>query len=206
MTTTTYPNTQQLVSSALTISQVNAVLQPLTLGMLGLLVEINSSAVRVEWPKEGAPFVNTPDDDVCFLRCVPEDGEYNKVRDKAVIKNDDDAESITERFSYTRVWRITWCLYGPNSTDRARAIKSAIFEVDYFLDQLSLSQLFPVSEYGEPVRAPENIDGQWFERVDYEVTMYEFVVETIIDQSVKSVEVKTFEHAGQFADFTVTGS
>jgi hypothetical protein len=42
--------------------------------------------------------------------------------------------------------------------------------------------------------------------VDYEVTMYEFVVETIIDQSVKSVEVKTFEHAGQFADFTVTGS
>jgi hypothetical protein len=199
-TTTTYANGTALVSSALTQDQIDVLLQQMTLDMLGLPVTPSSSDVRLEWPSEGAPFQNRTDN-VCYLSCVVVDQEYDKIRELALLEGD--ATHLTELFNYTRSWTIKWCFYGPKSTDNARAVKSALF-IDSFTDQLSLSQLFPVSDYPEPVRAPELIDGQWFERVDYEAIFSEFVTETISIQTVASVEVIVNDETGVIADFTVS--
>lgn len=199
---TTYPDGSVLTSSALTIAQINAIIQPLTLGMLGLAVSSTSSAVRIQWPTAGAPFQDITDD-VCYLACVPTDDPYDRIRDRANLSAAD--PNLEEQWNYTRAWQIKWCFYGPNSTDRARALRSALYQ-DYFTEALSTSQLFPVTDFAECIRAPELIDGQWFERVDFQVEFYEFVTETILRQTVLSVETTINDAHGVVADFTTTAS
>ena len=193
MTTTTYPNGQVLTSSALTVDQINVLLQSLTCGMLGLPLPTPSkpsgySDVRVDWPTQGQPFVATPAQDGCFLACVQQETPYNKVRNKTLSG----AGPVTETWTYTRGWRTSWTLYGPNSYDRARQIWSALF-MDYFNDQLNLANLFPVSDPAEPTRTPENFNAQWWERTDFSIEMYENVTETIDDSKVTSLEIKLYD-------------
>jgi hypothetical protein len=115
------------------------------------------------------------------------------------------ASQLNELWSYTRVWDIHFCAYGPNSFDNLRAVRSALYQ-DYFLEQLQLSQLFPMSEFREVMRVPELFDKQWWERSDFSCEMYEFVEETITRQTVISVEVVVEDAKGTIADFVVQGS
>ena len=208
MTTTNYPNGQQLVSSALTLNQINVLLQSLTCGMLGLPLPTTAkpagyAAVRIDWPMDGQPFVATPFIDGCFLACTLEETPYNKVRNRTFTGDG----PIIENWTYTRGWRVSWTLYGPNSLDRVRQIWSATF-MDYFNDVLSLNNLFMVSDPSEPTRMPEQFNAQFWERCDFAVSMYENVTETISDGLVTSVEVKIYEAdvstTGTAADVTVT--
>lgn len=197
---TTYPDDSVLTSDALTVDEIGAILQPLTLGMLGLPVSPTSSLVRLDWPTEGAPVQATPGDDICFLACLLQaDEPYSKLRDRTAGAG----SPQTETWNYTRGWKIKWCLYGPNSLDRARALHSAMFQ-DYFTDALATEQLFPVSDFDEPVRAPENFNAQWWERVDFEAEFYEFVTETIQRQTVTSVEVVVKDADGVIADLKIS--
>jgi len=202
-TSTTYPNGQTLVSNALTLEQINDVIQPLTCGMMGL-GPLDANQVRVEWPTQGQPFGVTPKQDVCYLACTLEDGLYNKVRNKTLSGMGSTDDPLMESWTYTRIWRIAWTLYGPNSLDRARQIWSAMF-LDYFNDQLNESNLFPVPDPAEPMRVPELINAEWWERCDFAITMYENVTETIQDSAVTSVEVKVYDGSPSdpVADFTV---
>lgn len=176
----------------------------------GLTVDITSvgpspttDLVRIEWPIKGQPFGNA-NQDVCYIGAIDSsDDEYAKVRDEWITQNYDPNETITLNYSYTRTWRILWSLYGPNAFDHARAIKSALF-LDYYTDALSLDQLFPVSDFPQPRRLPELINSQWFERVDYDIEIYEFVKETIVVNSVLSAEVIVENSEGQIADVTIT--
>ena len=200
MTTTTYPNGQVLQSSALTPSALSFIFQMLTCGVLGINPP-DASQVRIDWPTQGQPAVPSPSQDVCYLNCVPHDTEYNRVRDRTYTTI---SGVLTETWHYNREWRISWCLYGPNSSDRARALRSATY-LDYFNGQLELSQLFPLSEPPEATRMPENYNAQWWERADFYLDLYERIEETIAPGAVTSVEIKVLEPAdGQVADFTVT--
>ena len=199
--TRVYPNGQELVSSALSLDAIQQIIQQLTLAMLGLPVTPDSSAVRIEYQSEGAPFQNKGDD-ICYVTCKnATDEPYDKYRDELEIFNDGDSD--TNRQAQTRSWVVYWTCYGPSSTQNARAIRSALYQ-DYFTGKLADSQLFPVSDFKEPVRAPEYIDGQWFERVDFDALFYEFVVETIEDPTVVSVDVSLNTNAGEVAEVTVT--
>lgn len=198
----TYPDGSTLTSSALTIAQINGILQPLTMGMLGIAADPASSRVRVEWPALGAPFQETTDD-VCYIACTIKDDPYNKIRDR--FNGEDVGEDLAEQWNYTRIWKIHWTAYGPNSEDSLRALRSALYQ-DYFTEALSNSQLFPMSDISDVVRLPELTNAQWFERADVECEMYEFITETINRATIASVEVIASESiAGQFADITVTG-
>ena len=208
MTNTTYPNGQVLSSSALTLSQMNILLQSLTCGMLGLPLPTSTqaagyAAVRIDWPTDGQPFVATPLIDGCFLACTTEETPYNKVRNRAFSGDG----PVIENWTYTRGWRVAWTLYGPNSLDRVRQIWSATF-MDYFNDALSLNNLFMVSDPVEPTRLPEQFNAQFWERCDFAISMYENIVESISDGEVTSVEVKIYDAdvstTGPAADFTVT--
>lgn len=183
MTTTTYPNGQQLISSALTIPQVNVLLQNLTCGMLGINPP-SPSLVRVDWQSEGQPDVALPSQDSCYLSCTPENVDYHLVRDRTFTGSG----PVTENWNYTRGWRFLWDLYGPNSLDRARQIYSALF-MDYFTNQFELSNLYPVLDPPEPVRLPINHNAQWYEHTHFYCTFYEAITETIQDAVVTSVEV-----------------
>lgn len=166
------------------MQQINVIIQPLVCGMLGINPP-NLSLVRVDWQTQGQPFVPTPQQDVCFISCVPENVDYRLVRDRVFTGTG----PVTENWNYTRGWRVGFVLYGPSSTDNARAIHSAFF-MDYFNDQLSLGNLYPVSDFAEPTRIPEEINAQWYERADFHVVMYEAVTESIEDAVVASLEIK----------------
>lgn len=217
----TYPDGTQLASSALTLSQINQILWTITMGMLGYVTpgtppDTTSAQVRVQWPTTGAPFQQVTDD-ICYISCLLVDDPYDKIRDRSTLPpfgwgqggwsdspwggTGEDTE-YTEQWTYTRVWEIKWCMYGPNSLDLTRALRSALFQ-DYFVLQFANSNLFPVSDFPEPIRAPELINAQWWERVDFKCLMYEFVSETIIKNSVESVEVILQDNEGEIADFTV---
>ena len=209
MTTTTYPNGQVLTSTALTQQQMNVLLQALTCGMLGLPLPTTAkpagfTAVRIDWPVEGQPFVPNPQTDGCFLACVTEETTYNKVRNRTYSATG----PVIETWTYTRGWRISWTLYGPNCVDRARQIWSAAVFMDYFADALSNNNLFVVTDPAEPTYLPENFNAQYWPRSDFAVSMYENVTETINVGQVTSAEIKLYEAeastTGPAADFTVT--
>jgi hypothetical protein len=197
-TTTTYPNGQSLVSSALTLTQINAVFQPLLCGALGINPP-DYTLVRDSWQTQGQPYTPRPTQDVCYFTCVPEDSDYAKIaRDRMFTGTG----PVTENWNYTRQWRIGFVLYGPNSLDHARQLHSAFF-MDYFNDVLSLSNLYPLNDPFEPTRIPEQSNGEWWERADFHVLAYEAVVETIQDSIATSVEIKLETNDGLAADFTV---
>ena len=116
---------------------------------------------------------------------------------------------VTQSWEYTRAWRVSWVLYGPNATDRARMLHSAVY-LDWLNDALSLDNLYPVSDPPQPVRAPEEINKQWYDRSDFWLMLYEQVNETLtipVGGVVTSVEVKlNADDLGQVADFTVTST
>jgi hypothetical protein len=186
-TTTNYPNGQSLVSSALTIQQINIIIQTLTCGMLGINPP-DPAQVRVDWQAQGQPDVALPSQDSCYISCVPENVDYRLVRDRILTGTG----PVTENWNYTRGWTISWDTYGPNSTDRARQIYSALF-MDYFNDEFSLSNLYPVLNPPEPVRIPVMHNAQWYDHTHFHCTFYEAVTETIEDAIVTSVEVKIYD-------------
>lgn len=202
----TFPDNSVLTSTALTISPnggtLGAILVPLTLGMMGLGVPVpdpNSMVVRLEWAPQGQPFGNN-NEDVCYLRAIMKDDPYDKIRDRTSFTAPD--PNLNEQWNYTRVWQIGWIFYGPNAVEFGRLVRSAL-QQEYFLNVLAQSQLFPMSDIAAPMRLNEKIGPVWFERVDLECEMYEFVTENILRQTVATAEVKVFESRdGQIADVT----
>lgn len=200
--TISYPDGTELTSSALTLAQINTLMVPIALGMLGqnsTAVDPNSGLVRIEYPTMGAPFAKASED-ICYVRCSPKEDPYDRIRDR--VNSPNNSSSLEEQWSYTRAWAVHFTHYGPNSLDLARAIRSGLYQ-DYFTQALAQSNLFPVSDIAEVVRVPENINGQWFERADLEVEMYEAVTETILRQTVVSAEVIGRIPAAQIFDVKV---
>ena len=199
-TTTTYPNGQQLVSSALTTRAMEQLMQALTCGGLGINPP-DFSQVLVDWQTQGQPFSPTPQANKCYLACVTSDEPYHKVRNRQFAQAEDQVQEV---WTYTRPWKISWVFYGSNALEQARAIWSFTF-LDYFNDQLELSSLWAINEPDAPTRVPETFNGQWWERSDFSIELYELVTETILDGAATSVEVKLYQGtgAGPVADFTV---
>lgn len=155
--------------------------------------------VRQEWPSKGAPAWDKTDD-VAFLKAVEIDDWYNKVRDQGAEGLDGvSGQQITE---YTRVWRTSWVLYGPNAYQRATLLKSALL-LDFIHDKLQPFNVFIVPDIGNPRRFRENTDGQWWNRADIDVDFYEQVNESIVTPTVASVEVIVLDDDGIKLDLEI---
>lgn len=190
MTITTYPNGQTLTSTALTVEQINVIVQIITCGMLGIN-PVDPSQVRVSWQEQGQPDVALPSQDSCYITCVLQDVDYSRVRDHTL--DGDNSGPLTETWVYTRGWRVAWNTYGPNSFDRARQIHSALLQVDYFYDQFATSNLYAVTDPPEPVRLPIQHNAQWYDASSFHCIFYEQVTETIQTPTVTSVEIKVYD-------------
>ena len=186
---------------ALVPTQTEALLQSATMLTLGIDPTQDPLAyqkVRTSWP---GPPTWAITDDVCFVRAVPEDDEYDRVRD-VEVRNIDGA-SLQTTTTYTRVWRIMWVVYGPNSFDHTRLIHSGLFQ-DNIHDLLAASNLYFIPDPNAPQRAPENYQGQWWERVNFSARFNELVTEVSTVPSIASAEVIPETAAGKVADLNLT--
>lgn len=155
--------------------------------------------VRQEWPSVGAPGWDKSDD-IAFLRAEEVDDWYNKVRDESTDPND--SASAVLNSEYTRVWRVTWNLYGPNAYSRATLIKSAL-QLDFIHDSLQASNVYLRPDISNPRRFREEFEGQWWERTDLEIYFYEQVNESIVIPTVASVEVQVSNENGLQLDLNI---
>lgn len=181
-------------------AQVNNVMQGMIVSALGLVNDNGvplpdaPSKVRIDWPTGGAPSWKV-DDDVCFIRAVEDDDDYNRLREIQEFDNDPPL-TITEQTTYTRVWAIHLVLYGPNSADNARRIRSALFKQathDILAGNNPYGGVFYlITNIPAPIRAPEVFAAQWWERVDFTFRLNESVVENDVVNSIGSAEVKVY--------------
>lgn len=177
---------------------MDMVIQSITMVMLGFgnpLFDSSAYAVvRTSWVQQGQPS-QTIDEDVVYIRAIEVDDQYNRVRDVTY------PDPLIELTQYTRVWEVHWTVYGPNSFDHARMIRSGLF-TQAIHDQLA-PQLYLVTDPSAPLRVPELQDDQWWERVDFNARFNEFVTESRTSQSVVSTEVIVDTAAGTILDVTV---
>jgi hypothetical protein len=142
------------------------------------------SKVRVAWQNQ--PAWKSPKEDIVTIMAVVTDDPYNRIRD--VMNAPNNTTTVTETTNYTRAWEMRFSLYGPNSADNARLIKSCS-RLPWFRDIVSASNLYLVPNESDPIRAPENFNQQWWDRSDYRAKYYEAVQETITQQTVATAEV-----------------
>lgn len=157
------------------------------------------SRVRVDWQLQGQPGWSPGDPDTCIIGCLTVPSEYSNMRD---VTNTSDATTITQTDVYTRCWRTSWTFYGPNCIDNARAVRSALIKLAWISELLAQSNLFIQSNITEPLRVPENFQGQWWPRVDMTSDFNEQITETYTVGTVQSVQVSLYTGAGQFSEFT----
>lgn len=155
--------------------------------------------VRVGWQQLGQP-AWAIDEDTCIIRCATVPSDYSETRDLTNTAGD---TTVTQSDTFTRCWKTFWTFYGPNSIDRARAVRSALMKIDFVAYTLAQSNLYLIPDISEPLRSPEDFQGQWWERVDMTAIFNEQVNEQYVVNAIASVEVIGFTENGQFTDFTV---
>lgn len=187
------------MATPLTPYSINKIFQTMTISALQL-PDNSFDLVRVGWQQQGQPGWLI-DEDRCIITTVEQDDPYNRARDVEYLVNDD--ESVLEVTSYVRVWRVNWTFYGPNSSDRARLIKSMLFQTASH-DTLSSYQLYLVTDVAAPNRVPEIYISQWWERVDFSAEFNEEVTETALMGTVKSTEILVQDAGGELADITIS--
>jgi hypothetical protein len=159
------------------------------------------SQVRVDWQLQGQPGWGPGDPDTCMIGCLTVPSEYSNMRDVTSAANGD---TITQTDVYTRCWRTTWTFYGPNCIDNARAVRSALIKIPWISDLLAQSNLYIQPNISEPLRVPENFQGEWWPRVDMTAEFNEQVTETTTVGAVQSVQISTYTKDGQVTEFTAT--
>jgi hypothetical protein len=163
-----------MADTVLTLKQIEDIFFTLTCQMLGLdpTAPDNQGKIRLAWPTTGAPAWKISDD-IVFLRITPQDDKLTRQQD--IIYNPNDDLNTTKETGYTRVHKVDWTLYGPNSYDNADLIRFNIFKEDYS-NILKTNNLFLITDVPMPVRLPELYNGQWWERTDFNATFNEMVV------------------------------
>lgn len=134
----------------------------------------NKGKIRIAWPSNGAPSWKI-DEDVIFLRITPVDDKLARELNIVYYKNELDNDNADKKTGYTRVHKIDWTLYGPNSYDNADLIRHLIFDND-FMYEFRNKNLYLITDVSMPTRLPELNNGQWWERTDFSATFNEAVI------------------------------
>ncbi|MBX4266540.1 phage neck terminator protein [Clostridium estertheticum] len=163
-----------MADTILLLKELEDVFYNLTCLVLGIDITdpANEGKVRIAWPTNGAPTWKITED-VAFLRVTPQDDKLTRHQD--IIFTGNDPLWAAQETGYTRVHKIDWTLYGPNSYDRSDLIRYNIFSQKY-TTKLKENNLFLITDVPMPTRLPELYNGQWWERTDFSATFNELVV------------------------------
>lgn len=204
ITTSTFPNGQQLVSSANAPLDIETIFQSMAAQIFGFDVtnaEVSQAVlqqawdtVRVAWQAEGQPAWSRKAN-VCIVRATLDDDPFSRTRDGLWADVELNAAQVQEQQSYTQVWSVHFMLYGPTAAQRARLLASAFFQ-DWVHDALVPLNLYALANWPRPVYAPELFEGQYWNRFDYQLKFNEFVSESIIVPSVAEMDVTLVKENG----------
>lgn len=171
----------------MTISELETAFWTITMTMLGYDPASTSSnilgKVRTDWPTLGQPEFDVTED-LVFLKVVPVDDNYNRIRDMSWVPTDSTGVTLAETYTYTRVIGVSWICYGPNSNEAAQTIRNKMF---YATDVLDGYGLYLIPDTAEPQRAPEEFNQLWWERTDLFMKFNTLVTDTVDVPSVASV-------------------
>jgi len=189
-----------MADQILTLVQTEDIFINITAQILGLNPATQGDKVRATWPRLGQPgFKST--DDVVFIKVNVEFDPITQQRD--VQYSDVSVDTLNRKASYTRVQSIRWTIYGPNSYDNADKIRNAIFLPDVY-NTLAQHHLFLVVDVQAPVRAPEEYNGQWWERVDFVANYNELVIRNADIPHITSIKITTQTQKGVIKDVDFT--
>jgi hypothetical protein len=201
--------TSASVPSGTTIVSVDFANKAIVLSQSAILTETTEctaidplapAVVRIDWQQQGQPGPSI-DYDTIEIACTPVDTEFSRMRDSHIVGAT--AGQANYLNVYTRTWKMRWTLYGPDSLDKARMIKTGLLEVPYIDSVLAASNLYVNPDIEEAKREPDLFQGQWWERVYLSADFNEQITETFTVGLVESIEVKVFTKDGQVLDFTV---
>lgn len=161
----------------------------------------SNSAVRLAWQTQGDPAWAITDN-IVFIEAVEKESNYSKIRDQATADNEDGL-TATVTLQYSRVWTIRLSSRGPGGFDACRIIKSALL-LDWTHDSLALSNLYVNPSFSATVRIPELKSGRWWARLDFNFDVYEGIIETIVYNTIGSVQIQVNNNNGQLDNFVVT--
>lgn len=166
-----------MADTVLLLKQAEDFFQNLTLLMLGLdpAAPANQSRARVGWPvfpSKGMPGWEI-NEDVAFLLVNYDGDPITQQRD--ITYQNVDPDNADRVVSYTRVLRINWICYGPNSFDDMDAIRNGLY-LPQFKQLLMASNIALIFDVPVPVRSPELFNGQWWERTSFYARFNEKVV------------------------------
>jgi len=130
--------------------------------------------VRKTWSTNGAPSWKI-DEDIVFLRVTPVDDKMARQLNVIYSTDPTDNVNLKKKTGYTRVHKIDWTLYGPNSYDNADLIRYSIFDFDY-MSLFKEKNLFLITDIPLPTRLPELSNNQWWERTDFSATFNESAI------------------------------
>jgi hypothetical protein len=163
-----------MADTILTVKQIEDFFQNLTLQLLGLdpVAPASQSRARIDWPTKGAPGWKI-DEDVSFLAVNYDDDPVT--RQMEITYQDKDTFYADRTMSYTRVIRVSWLGYGPNSFNDIDVIRSGLFRPE-FTQLLQASNLALITDVPMPVRSPELFNSQWWDRTNFYARFNEKVV------------------------------
>lgn len=177
-----------MADTILAVRQIEDFFQNITLQLLGLdpVAKQNQSRVRIDWPTKGAPGWKI-NEDIAFLAVNYDDDPIT--RQMEVAYQPATIDNADRTVSYTRVLRVSWICYGPNSFNDMDAIRAGLF-LPQSKDLFATSNLALVPDSAAPVRSPELFNGQWWERTSFDARFNEKVVRHSDVPYIQSADVR----------------
>lgn len=155
--------------------------------------------VRITWPADGQPSWKITDD-IVFLRVTPIDDRVARTLNITYDTNEQDNEYLKKKIGYTRVHKIDFTLYGPNSYDNSDLIRFSLLDPHLFKQDFKSKNLFVIPDIPMPTRLPELYNGQWWERTDFSVNFNEGVIREQQTPFIKSADIELVTNKGQTID------
>lgn len=175
-----------MADTILTLTQLENLFQSVTSQILGTT---DPSAVRIDWPADGAPSWKI-NDDVCFIRIDFDDDPITRQVETSYEPLDSDNATVNQ--SSMDVIGVDWIVYGPHSFDNARLIRNKLFDPTY-KDILAASNVALVTDIAMPRRVPEFFNGQWWNRTSFSANFNELVVRQSSVPYLQSANVQVKE-------------
>ena len=152
----------------MTIAELKDAFWTASADILASIIKDPDRMIRWSYPAEGAPDW-TINDDILFLNLQEQDDDYAKQRD-SVYKTS--GSSVTKTTTRTRVWKLSFTAYGPDSYEMINQLKDGFFyeSIQRMLVNKSIA-IIPNLPTGR--QAPESFAGQWWDRWDLDLLFNE---------------------------------
>lgn len=148
--------------------QVQALFWDITNDIVGKALKNPHKFIRFKYPQNGSPDWKITDD-IIFINLDEQNDDYAKQVD-STFKTE--GGTVKRYMARTRVWRVLFSVYGPNSYEIANNIKDGMF-TQKIHDALSKHAVFLIPNLPLCVQVNELFAGRWWDRWDLSLNFNE---------------------------------